>query len=150
MSVEPCTTLPVQAALDLACKALASGQEVHWRIVSPSMQPLLRPGDMVIVQAAPLPSLRRGDLVLIRRPQDVVTHRLVGRDACGWRSRGDNLLWFDPPFADEAIVGRITARERDGMRISLDSLPFRLWGIVRAWAAWLVVPLLALFARRNA
>jgi signal peptidase I len=150
MSVDPSPPLPVHAAIDLACQAIAAGAEVPWRVVGASMQPLLRPGDVVIVQAAALHDLRRGDLVLIRRPTDVVTHRLVGRDALGWRARGDNLLWFDPPFPDEAIVGRITAREREGVRISLDSLPFRLFGISQAWAAWLLVPLLALFTRRTA
>jgi hypothetical protein len=107
-----------QSAFDLA-----AGRDglVRLHVTGLSMSPLLRPGDVVIVQPVEANTLRTGDVIVLRRASDVVTHRLIAVDARGWQAKGDSTSLADAPVAAQAIVGRVAAFERGGARVDLQS-----------------------------
>jgi signal peptidase I len=76
-----------------------------------SMEPLIHPGDLVIVRE--LPPYGIGDVVAYRSPElrEVVLHRIVARDGSRFVFKGDNNAWLDSyhPTQDE-LVGRMVIR----------------------------------------
>jgi len=84
------------------------------QVISDSMQPFLRPGDLIQVESPPGKVLQRGDIIVrlevdsqTRSNADWIVHRLVGKTDRGWLTKGDNRWAFDPPVAESAILGRV-------------------------------------------
>jgi len=121
-----------QAALNLLQDETLDGQRFKLRVTGPSMAPLLRPGDRVIAESVRPAELVRGDLVVVRRSEDLVTHRLIFIDARGWHTKGDNSLILDPPIISDAIMGRVVAIERGNQSIDLRT---GYWNTVNGWLA---------------
>ena len=109
------------------------------RVRGGSMVPLLRPGDVVWVEPVTPSALKRGDLIVVQRQGTWVTHRLVARQGGKWQVKGDNLRHPDPPVTDEAVLGRVVAIERDGLRIDLRELRWQLLNRVLGWIGWVEV-----------
>ncbi len=86
-----------------------------------SMNPFLRSADLLEVM--PLcGKLSRGDVIYFKSPDKggMVVHRVVGLNAAGARTRGDNNPTDDPtPVPPEAIVGRIVAAHRGHRRFGV-------------------------------
>jgi len=119
--------------LDLAHLGLQANGRLRLRVAGASMAPLLREGDAVWVEPAAVTELRRGDVLVVRLAGDFVTHRLVGVDAQGWHTKGDNAAMPDPPFAPEAILGRVSAAERRGRTIDFRHPSWRLRNRALGW-----------------
>lgn len=94
---------------------------VRLRVISNSMQPLVRSGDEVIAQPIDPATLEVGDVVVVRHGAELITHRLVAIDREGWYLRGDDAIWHDEVIGAEAIVGQVTAILRSDRRIDLQS-----------------------------
>lgn len=121
-----------QAALNLLQNESPGDRRFKLRVIGPSMAPLLRPGDRVIAEHVRPAELNRGDLVVVRRSEDLVTHRLIFIDGCGWHTKGDNSLMLDPPVTSDAIMGRVIAIERGNQSIDLGT---GHWSTVNRWLA---------------
>lgn len=120
-------------------RELARGAgELRVTVISDSMRPLLRRGDILLVQAIDPARLRRGDIVVAQVAAagqiDWITHRLVGVDAQGWHLRGDALAGSDAPVPAAQIVGRVVAVERDARRLSLSSRRAQIANRLAGWA----------------
>lgn len=115
----------------------ASGPLLRLRVRGRSMAPLLRPGDTVWMEPAAPSSLKRGDLVVVQRAGEWVTHRLVARSGNRWHTKGDNLRYPDPPVTGQAILGRVVAIERNGLRIELQGHRWRMINRALGWIGWL-------------
>jgi hypothetical protein len=96
---------------------LGRSQQMDVRFHGESMRPLLRDGDRVIVESVSWEQIRVGDLVTYRFEDKFPTRRVV-------RKRADSLLLFCDNWpelrwnvAREDVLGRATARERDGVRL---------------------------------
>jgi signal peptidase I len=80
-----------------------------------SMEPDIRTGDLAILR--PAGSYSVGDVVAYRSEalDTVVMHRIVGGDAAGFMTQGDNNDWLDEdrPAGDE-ILGRLALRIPQG------------------------------------
>jgi hypothetical protein len=124
----------VRAALALASRGLQQGEQLRLRVSGDSMAPLLHAGDYVTVGYSHPDEFRRGDLALIRRENDLVTHRLIGRSALGWLAKGDGSPWADPPVHETSLLGKVIALESGGRHISFDA---RSWGMRSQMAGWL-------------
>ena len=79
-----------------------------------SMEPVLQPGDAVVVHAVSTRQLRVGDIISYQSPRDsslIISHRLIGIDRrTGWlRTQGDALKTPDPAFPPRLVVGQVTA-----------------------------------------
>jgi signal peptidase I len=112
--------------------SLAEGREIRLRVDGTSMVPLLKPGDVVIVQRIEPERMKRGDLVVIHREHDLVTHRLVWQGTGQWLTKGDNCRNLDPAVVDKAILGKVIAIERSGTTIDLQG---QRWQIKNRWLA---------------
>ncbi|GAB4530475.1 MAG: hypothetical protein Fur0018_17790 [Anaerolineales bacterium] len=78
------------------------------RVVSGSMEPLLRAGDSVRVQPCAPAEVRPGDVLTMHSAGGWVTHRLMEITPQGWVLMGDASPWADAPLPAEALVGRVT------------------------------------------
>jgi signal peptidase len=79
-----------------------------------SMEPILRPGDAVVVERTSPRRLRVGDIISYRSPRSqrlVITHRLINVDPASHRliTRGDALEAPDPSFPSRLVVGKVVA-----------------------------------------
>jgi hypothetical protein len=105
--------------VDAALAMLGAGRPATLPIQGRSMEPTLPDGSQIVVDFAAR-SLRRGDLVVFRQGREVVVHRYLGtaRFPDGrpcLRTRGDGLLYLDPPCAPESVLGKVLLVRRDGI-----------------------------------
>jgi len=80
------------------------------RVQTGSMQPLLKPGDVAIVQAVPADRIRIGDVVSYAstvHQGEIVSHRVIALEDGIMTTRGDALEATDPPVPTEAVIGRV-------------------------------------------
>ena len=78
----------------------------------PSMRPTLTEPALLDLETVAPEALRRGDVVAFWSPElgRHVVHRIVGGDAAGWVTRGDNNPGDDPQLLSAAqVVGRVVA-----------------------------------------
>lgn len=80
-------------------------------VISDSMWPLLRTGDMIRVQPIEPAAIRVGEVAVVRRGAELITHRLIDIDGEQWITRGDNAIFADPSVAQAACLGRVVAIE---------------------------------------
>ena len=105
---------------------LKSGGEVLIPITGSSMMPMLKSGrDYAVLKSAPK-KLNVNDIPLYRRTDGhFVLHRVIGEDENGYIMRGDNQSVKEYGIKDEQIIGVLASVERNGKRISADSLRFK-------------------------
>jgi signal peptidase I len=135
-------------ARDLTWESSEIDRKIRLEVISRSMFPMLKPGDIVVVERAPSESLRIGDLVVSRRRGEFITHRLVARGAESWITKGDAQRHLDPPASRDAIFGKVVAIEHKGAQINLQTSYWKLanlglgylhrsqgllFGFLRAW-----------------
>jgi len=123
--------------VDAALGMLGSGRPGTLPIQGRSMEPTLHDGSRIVVDFADR-SFHRGDLVVFRQSREVVVHRYLGRATfpdgrpC-LRTRGDGLLYLDPPCAAESVLGKVLLLQRDGVWRDLRG---RGASIYARWVAW--------------
>ncbi len=127
----------VRTALELAVQSLQQGERLRLRVSGGSMAPLLRPGETVLVKACQPEALRLGDLALVRREGDLVTHRLIGREALGWITKGDGSPWADPPVKSDYFLGKAVALESGERRISFETKAWRRRSRLAGQIGWI-------------
>ena len=104
--------------LDLLHEGLARGDQVALTVSSDSMRPLLRAGDVVILEAANVAILASGDIITTIDPTEpaaLLTHRfygLIAGDIPLLITRGDRVIRFDSLSPAHHFVGRVVARQR--------------------------------------
>ncbi len=81
-----------------------------WAVVlSGSMEPAVRLDDLIIAKAQD--SYRVGDIITFESGSSLTTHRIVGTEAGGFRTKGDaNNAPDAAPVPQEAILGRVVLR----------------------------------------
>ncbi len=104
---------------ELARQTLARGESLRVRVTTPSMAPIIQPGETIIVAPVEPESLALGDIVLLEYGDAWVAHRLVARNAQGeWLTKGDRTLTCDTIAAREWL-GRVVAIETARARLAL-------------------------------
>lgn len=102
---------------------LQQGKRVRLQVISSSMSPLLRVGDLVEVAPKRFEALAVGDIVVVSGAEMTVTHRLckiVKQDEQTWLiTRGDRVFTYDPPVPAANYIGCATARVRNGRKLDL-------------------------------
>lgn len=103
-------------------------------VTGESMLPALRPGDWLLVRAAPSGAARRGSVrpgeVVVarhpRRPGLLIVKRAVRRTPAGWWLESDNQRaparedsWDFDAVPPDLVVGRVVARYWPPARLSL-------------------------------
>lgn len=91
------------------------------------LYPLIKDGDILLIQPAPLSDLHAGDLTLIERPNGEVTVQFVmgkGRKRRSVKAEGNGVN------GGERLVGRIAAIDREGQRKTCDNRLTRLAHVI--------------------
>jgi signal peptidase len=104
---------------------LASGNTVRFTAPGGSMHPVIRHGDVLLVDPLDRPA-RAGDILLYLACGRPVAHRLIaiapGKDGPALILKGDSAACPDLPVRSDQVLGRVVAVEREGRRIDLYSL----------------------------
>lgn len=106
------------------------------REATPSMLPLIRPGDEL--QLAPVGPRRiaRGMLIAYQREPGLVVHRVIACDETGVVVKGDALAAPDPVVPRDQVIARVVAlRGPDGRLVNLDAFPWPLLNPLLGWIA---------------
>ena len=94
------------------------------------MWPLVRAGDLLVIERAQAKQLRVGELVLFSQADRLLVHRLMSRIEAPARNgsalpslitKGDACRRWDAPIAESQILGRAVAFIHHGRLISLSS-----------------------------
>ncbi|MGQ9688683.1 MAG: signal peptidase I [Desulfobaccales bacterium] len=106
--------------------------------LGPSMNPLLKRGDTLLVTPVTLEQLQPGEVIVFsNQGRGQIVHRVVAIKADGVITKGDNNPTVDERLiAPPEILGRVTAIERQGRLLpvphrpppSLYCLKARHWG----------------------
>jgi signal peptidase I len=130
----------------LAQAILDEGLTLRFRAKGMSMHPFVRNGDLLHVRAVPPDQVHIGELVLFRTAgSKMAVHRVLRRKRLGERIafviKGDRVEQPDGIVPAENILGRVIARERNGVRIDLTTPVRRLVKVGIAWLSpiWPVV-----------
>jgi signal peptidase I len=128
------------AFAELSVAILAMGKALRFRARGHSMHPLVRDGDLLLIQPISAGAIRRGDLVFFRNPRgEMVVHRMLRRanrsDTSSFEVKGDGLAGPDGLVTAPQIFGRVSSIERDGVCIDLRQPGMRLLGFVLALMA---------------
>jgi len=126
----PCTSA---AFAELSAEILRAGKALRFQARGASMSPLVRDGDVLLVQPAQRRGVRVGDVVLCRNEMGhVVVHRVVRRlmGPTGRRFvvQGDQVARPDGVIPGAQVYGRVVAIERAGARLETSRPLMRLLG----------------------
>jgi len=116
---------PVQFA-DLSEEVLKQGNRLRFRVKGYSMYPAILDGDVLEIEPLAAGRVRKGDIVFYRSPRGMmVAHRAVRVfDSAGAQRvivKGDANTGEAEDIATQEILGRVTALERRGRTIRVDS-----------------------------
>ena len=107
---------------ELATEVLQTSGKLTLQVTGWSMLPTIFPGDTLIVEQCSAASTREGDIVLVSRDARLFVHRLLEKtcesDSSSIRTRGDAMSTIDPPVKEQQLLGRISAIERNGKRMT--------------------------------
>ncbi len=118
----------------LNAQDLARGVALRLTVISGSMEPLIRPGDIVVTQPMENAPLRPGDVVVVQRGTAWVTHRVLRAVASGCSTQGDNSWLPDEPVALADVVGCVVSIERGTRSVDLQSVRWQRAGRILALA----------------
>ena len=115
-------------------------QRIWWPFASDSMSPYIKEGDVVLVQHASR-RFRVGDVVVFKRGEDLVAHRVVsvrgrGEDTI-YRTKGDNLRFFDAPVHQSSVLGVVICIRKDGKSVHLEKPHIKFLNYVLAEFSYL-------------
>jgi signal peptidase I len=117
-------------------EACHQGSRLSFRMVSGSMEPLIRVGDRVRVTKAEPSRLRIGDIVAFRDGQNVIVHRIIGTSRANgqltFHHRGDDSA-ASGKFAANNLIGKVYAIEKDECEIPNDTPKYELTNRILGW-----------------
>jgi signal peptidase I len=117
---------------------LCAAKGTCWlKVLTGSMMPLLRPGDLVKVSRIVPQQAGFSDIVVFRRGQDLIIHRVLKKhvtpDGLYFSEKGDAGYVYGQVSADN-IVGRVIGLKKGTRVLDLSSSPSRLANLfISAW-----------------
>lgn len=125
------------AIAEIVREKLAQGEIFRLRVETPSMAPLIMPGDVVHVSGAKISQVKKGEIVCYKLLGGFGVHRAISpysRSSKTISTRGERNLKEDHPIADEQFIGIVTAVEKEKGTVRLNTWSGRLYD----WRCWLV------------
>jgi hypothetical protein len=98
----------------LLAEVLRSGGSARLRVTGSSMLPTIWPGDVAILERAPITDLQAADLILFQQDSRLFLHRIVRAEGTQFVTRGDAMPQADPVVHADQILARVKAVEREG------------------------------------
>lgn len=79
-----------------------------YSILSGSMEPEIRTGDLAIVKSAKMNQVEPGDVITFKYEGNIVTHRIVEKNEEGFITKGDNNNAEDTEIVkEEELIGKV-------------------------------------------
>ena len=108
---------------------MKDGRTTLFKMHGNSMYPILKEGDVGLVQACEPEKLKVGDIVVFKGRDSYIAHRLIRIQKNGavtfFTARGDKNLFNDPPFTIEALAGQIKQVTRGKRIFAMDEPKIR-------------------------
>jgi signal peptidase I len=112
---------------------------VHLRVISGSMSPWIRPGDLLTIRPAEAVELFSGAVVLYARHGRLIVHRVLRRcgsdDFPSLVTKGDALASSDLVVSGSEVLGRVTQIMRGGSLTNLETQRQIIWSRLLAWVS---------------
>ena len=126
----PCTS---SVFAELSAEILRGGKELRFQARGTSMSPLVRDGDVLLVQPADPNAVRVGDVVLCHIEEGrVVVHRVireqVSQEGHWFTVQGDAAAQPDGLLPGGQVYGRVTAIKRGAGNIDLERPVMKMLG----------------------
>lgn len=125
------------AIAEIVREKLAQGEIFRLRVETPSMAPLIMPGDVVHVSGAKISQVKKGEIVCYKLLGGFGVHRAIAsynRSNKTILTRGEGNFKKDPPISDKQFVGIVTAIEKNQETVELRSASGKLYD----WRCWLI------------
>jgi len=123
---------------------LKEGRTTLFKMKGNSMFPILKDGDVGMVQKCEPEKLRVGDVVVFKSRYNYVAHRLIRIQQNGpltfYTARGDKNKFNDPPFTAEALAGQILQFTRGKKVFTTEDRKVRLLTKVTGMFRSLLIP----------
>jgi hypothetical protein len=108
---------------ELATEVLQTSGKLTFQVTGWSMLPTIFPGDTLVVERCSADCTREGDIVLVSRDGRLLVHRLLEKTCesdrpSSIRTRGDSMPTIDPPVNAQQLLGKVSAIERNGKRLT--------------------------------
>jgi signal peptidase I len=120
-------------------EALHARGVVHLRVISGSMSPWIRPGDLLTIRRAGAAEFFPGAVVLYARHSRLIVHRVLRRrgsdDFPSLVTKGDALASNDPVVSGTEILGRVTQIMRERCLINLETQREIICSRLLAWVS---------------
>jgi signal peptidase I len=127
----------MRAARDLLAQALRSGRRVAVTLRGSSLEPLLRSGDVVLVEAVDLCGIRPGEIMVFDAGDGFVAHRLLRMRQSARRvwvqTAGQRAEIPDAWIRGTSVIGRAVALRPRGAVGGDRPVPGRWSGRLWAW-----------------
>jgi signal peptidase I len=111
--------------IDSILKKAPETNKVSFEVISASMFPALRRGDVVIVNRIDLKEIRVGDIVVQRGRGAHLVHRVIRKmrrkDDTAILTKGDLCLFPDNPAGSEKVIGKVVKVFRNNHQVCRDS-----------------------------
>lgn len=116
-----------------------------WRAKSrgESMYPLIKNGDILLIQPAKADEIQPGDIVIYRIPSgSFIAHRFIKRNVSGsLLTNGDSMRHYDKLVDEEQVFGKVIQIERHSKTLKLEGRLSKLNTRLITWLAQYRVPL---------
>lgn len=109
-----------QASVEAIQASLQAQLPLRLRVCGASMEPILKDGDYIYLEAFRSDTCRLGDLLTFINSGELLTHRVIAKINNAYLMKGDNSVHSEGPIQQELILGRVSAFERPGGRYDLD------------------------------
>lgn len=118
---------PMQELMPLIEERLLAGQCVRIYPRGVSMRPLIREGKDSVTLSAIQGKLTKNGIVLFRVGEHYVLHRFIGVRQGGYVFCGDHRYVYESGITPENVVALVTAIQRNGKDVRMDSLVYRVY-----------------------
>lgn len=102
--------------VDLVDQLFDDGHQIKFRMKGNSMFPVMRCGDIGLVERCNPDDLKVGDIIVFKTPNKMIGHRLEKiieqNDERIFIARGDNCYRSDAPFKSDALIGKTVSYQR--------------------------------------
>lgn len=117
-------------------EACRKGDRLSFKVVSGSMSPAIRAGEVVRIRKIPPGKIRTGDIVAFRQGKNIIVHRVIGKRRAGrqlsYRQMGDAGRTSGSFYAGD-LIGRVTTIQKDEREINLESPTYITINRITAW-----------------
>lgn len=142
-------SLPSQHLEKIMRGVIGKGACFRFRSKGFSMSPFIKDGDVLTIAPVQGSAPCFGDVVVFTHPNTgkLIIHRIIGKKAVAYLTKGDNAPEGDGLISRAAILGRVAKVERNGKYISLGLGPdrFIIAFVIRTgllpllWPVWRLV-----------